>query len=214
MPRWVWLVLAVLAALALVPFACVASARGSLSARPRIQLIRDMGSQPRFTSQQRNPLFADGRAARLPVAGTVARERLGENEAIESGKADGKWVATVPVPVTTSLIRRGQERFGVYCAPCHGLAGYGDGVVAKRAERLQEGTWVPPTSLHADAVRGRTDGEIYDAIRNGIRTMPAYGAQIPVADRWAIVSYVRALERSQNARIEDVPVDVRTQLPQ
>lgn len=212
MPRWVVLVLAVLGALALVPFACIASARGSLSSRPRIQLIRDMGNQPRFKSQQTNPLFADGRAARLPVAGTVARGSLDADEAFESGKADGRWVAAIPVPVTMTLLRRGQERYGIYCSPCHGLAGYGDGIVAKRAERLQEGTWVPPTSFHTDAVRGKADGEIYDVIRHGIRTMPSYGAQIPTADRWAIVSYVRALERSQNARIEDVPADVRPQL--
>jgi mono/diheme cytochrome c family protein len=212
MPRWVVLALVLLAAFWLIPFACVAAARGSLSPRPRIQLFRDMGNQGRFKSQQRNPLFADGRAARLPVPGTVARDRLDENEGLTSGKSEGRWVTAIPVPVTESLLGRGQERFGIYCAPCHGLAGYGDGIVAKRADRLQEGTWVPPLSFHADAVRARTAGEIFDTISHGIRTMPAYGPQIPVEDRWAIVGYVRALQRSQNARIEDVPQDVRSGL--
>jgi mono/diheme cytochrome c family protein len=206
------LVLTVLAALGLVPFACIAAARGSLSPRPRVQLLRDMGNQPRFKSQQTNPLFADGRAARLPVTGTVARDQLDGDVALASGKAGGRWVAAIPIPVTESLLKRGQERFGIYCSPCHGLAGYGDGVVAKRADRLQEGTWVPPLSLHADAVRARTAGELFDTISHGIRTMPAYGPQLPVEDRWAIVGYVRALQRSQNARIEDVPADVRAKL--
>jgi mono/diheme cytochrome c family protein len=212
MPRWVVLVLSVLAALALVPFACIAAARGTLSPRPRIQPIRDMANQPRFKSQQTNPLFADGRAARLPVPGTVASGRLDEDEALVSGKAGAAWITAIPVPVTESLLKRGQERFGIYCAPCHGLAGYGDGIVAKRADRLQEGTWVPPSSFHTDVVRGRTAGEIFDVIRHGIRTMPAYGPQIPVTDRWAIVGYLRALQRSQNARVEDVPAGVRSQL--
>jgi mono/diheme cytochrome c family protein len=95
--------------------------------------------------------------------------------------------------VTESLVRRGQNRFDIFCAPCHGLDGYGDGPVAKRADALQEGTWVPPSSYHTDLVRQRPVGFIFNTITHGIRNMPAYGPQIPVADRWAIVSYVREL---------------------
>jgi mono/diheme cytochrome c family protein len=114
--------------------------------------------------------------------------------------------------VTEKLVRRGKERFAIFCAPCHGLDGYGDGPVAKRAQALQEGTWVPPSSYHTDLVRQRPVGFIFNAITHGIRNMPAYGAQIPVADRWAIVSYVRALELSQDATVNDVPAELRDQL--
>jgi mono/diheme cytochrome c family protein len=109
-------------------------------------------------------------------------------------------------------MEHGQHAFGIYCAPCHGLSGYGDGIVSKRAESLEEGTWVPPLSLHQDSVRQRPNGEIFQIITNGIRTMPAYGVQIDERNRWSIVLYVRALQRSQNASIEDVPADQRDQL--
>ena len=121
-------------------------------------------------------------------------------------------MAAIPVPVTESLMKRGQERFGIYCAPCHGLAGFGDGIVAKRADRLQEGIWVPPLSFHADAVRARTAGEIFDTISHGIRTMPAYGPQIPVEDRWAIVAYVRALQLSHLGAVDDLSPESRARL--
>jgi mono/diheme cytochrome c family protein len=103
-------------------------------------------------------------------------------------------------------MKRGQQRYNIYCAPCHGLAGEGDGLVAKRAQELQQGTWAfPPTSLHSEAVRPQPVGQLFNTITNGVRKMPAYGAQISVQDRWAIVLYVRALQRTQNARPEDVP---------
>jgi mono/diheme cytochrome c family protein len=117
-----------------------------------------------------------------------------------------------PLAVDLGVLQRGRERYDIYCAPCHGLAGYGDGSVAKRAEALQEGTWTPPTSFHTELIRQRPDGHIFNTISNGIRNMPAYGPQIPVADRWAIVAYVRALQRSQNATVDDVPPEIRAQL--
>jgi mono/diheme cytochrome c family protein len=116
------------------------------------------------------------------------------------------------VSVTSELMRRGRERYDVFCSPCHGLAGYGDGPVSKRAESLQEGTWTPPASFHTDLVRGRPAGHLYNSIANGIRNMPAYGAQIPVDDRWAIVAYIRALQRSQYSNVEDVPAELRASL--
>jgi len=144
--------------------------------------------------------------------GTVARGELDEDDAIYRGKRGDEWITTIPVPVTGALLARGRQRFDIYCSPCHGLAGYGDGMVAKRAEALQEGTWTPPSSFHTDLVRSRPVGHIFNTITHGIRNMPAYGPQIPVADRWAIVSYVRALQRSQNATVADVPPDLRAQL--
>ena len=110
------------------------------------------------------------------------------------------------------LLQRGHERYDVYCSPCHGLAGFGDGMVAKRADELQEGTWTPPASFHTALVRERSVGQLFNTISNGVRNMPAYGPQIPIQDRWAIVAYVRALQRSQNATVDDVPPDIRAQL--
>lgn len=210
MPRWVYLVLAILGAVALVPFACVAASRGKPTTKPRIHLVSDMDRQPRFEAQQRNPLFADGRAARPPVPGSVARGSR-DDDPLLLGRIGDDWVGGIPIPVTAHLMRRGQERYEVFCSPCHGLAGYGDGIVGKRAERLEEGTWVPPLSFHSEPVRGRSVGEIYDTIAGGIRSMPAYGPQIPVEDRWGITAYVRALQRSQGATIEDVPPELRRQ---
>ena len=212
-PRWLIFVAAITTALALVPLALVAKARTTTSTKPRINIVPDMDNQPKFRAQQANPMFADGRAMRPPVAGTVARGELREDGAMYAGRtAAGEWVSTIPVAVTAQLMRRGQERYDVFCTPCHGYAGNGDGIVAKRAERLQEGTWTPPSSLHTDLVRSRPDGQLFNTISNGVRTMPAYGSQIPVADRWAIVAYVRALQRSQGARVADVPAELRSQL--
>ncbi len=212
MPRWFFAVVAFVVLLSLVPLALIARARSVPSHKPRLHLIPDMDSQPKFKAQAANPSFADDRAMRPRVPGTVRLGEAGDATALETGKVGDGWLAEVPLPVTVPLLRRGQERFGVYCAPCHGLAGYGDGMVAKRAEVLAEGTWTPPSSLHTDLVRERPPGHLYNTIANGIRTMPAYGPQIPVADRWAIVAYIRALQRSQHATIEDVPLELRGQL--
>ncbi len=212
MPRWLVYVAVLVAALALIPLALIARARVSTSSLPPIHLIFDMAKQAKFKTQSENPLFADARAMRPEVAGTVARGELHENAAYWEGRDAGGWVTAFPVPVTDELVRRGQERFDIFCAPCHGLAGYGDGPVAKRADQLQEGTWTPPSSYHTDLVRSRPVGYLFNTITNGIRNMPAYGPQIPVPDRWAIVAYVRALQRSQDATINDVPPELRGQL--
>lgn len=128
-------------------------------------------------------------------------------------KADGKsaFVAQIPVPVNMELLRRGQDRFRVYCSSCHGLDGAGEGMVSQRAAQMQAAGsdsaagWVTPANYHTDELRGRTVGHLFNTITQGIRTMPPHGRQIPVADRWAIVAYVKALQRSQNAKAEDVP---------
>lgn len=135
-----------------------------------------------------------------------------EDDHLHRGKANGQWAGSFPMPVTIEMMMRGRERYGIYCTPCHGLTGEGDGIVAIRADRLQEGTWVPPASFHTEPNRARPVGYIYNVIANGVRNMPAYGSQISVEDRWAIVAYVRALQRSRNARLDDVPADKRTSL--
>lgn len=212
LPHWLTYSVAVVVALSWIPLAMIARARVTTSPKTRLHVVPDMDSQPKFKAQARNLLFADLRSMRPDVPGTVARGELDEDDAYYRGKHGDEWITTIPVPVTGALLARGRQRFDIYCSPCHGLAGYGDGMVAKRAEALQEGTWTPPSSFHTDLVRSRPVGHIFNTITHGIRNMPAYGPQIPVADRWAIVSYVRALQRSQNATVADVPPDLRAQL--
>jgi mono/diheme cytochrome c family protein len=209
MPRWITYAAIVLAVVALVPLALIARARSATSSEPRVHLVFDMDNQPKFKAQSANPLFADGRAMRPPVVGAVPFGAAAGDPAFTEGRMADGWVTVLPMPVTDQLLRRGRERFDIFCSPCHGLAGYGDGMVAKRAEQLQEGTWTPPSSYHTDLVRSRPDGHLFNTITNGIRNMPAYGAQIPMADRWSIVAYVRALQLSQDARLDEVPKDKR-----
>jgi len=211
-PRWIAPLLITLAALALVPFACVARARVTRSAEPRLHAAPDMDNQHRYKSQQTNPWFADGRAMRPPVAGAVPRESVEGDEAFARGLVGGDYATAYPDAVTVDarLLARGRERYAVFCSPCHGLSGYGDGMIARRADRLQQGTWTPPSSFHDELVSTRSVGHLYNTIANGIRTMPAYGSQIPIGDRWAIVAYVQALQRSQHASIDDVPAELRS----
>jgi len=212
LPRWLLFAVAILVVLSWVPLALIMRARVTTSTKPRIHVVPDMDNQPKFKPQSRNPMFADRRAMRPPVAGAVAYgETLGE-PALTNGKIGENWVENIPVEVDRGLLQRGHERYDVYCSPCHGLAGFGDGMVAKRADELQEGTWTPPASFHTALLRERSVGQLFNTISNGVRNMPAYGPQIPIQDRWAIVAYVRALQRSQNATVDDVPPDIRAQL--
>ena len=212
LPRWLLYAVAILVVLSWVPLALIIRARVTTSPQPRIHIIPDMDNQPKFKAQSRNPMFADRRAMRPPVAGAVARGATLGEPALTSGKTGENWVSSVPIEVDRGTLQRGRERYEINCSPCHGLAGFGDGMVAKRADELLEGTWTPPTSFHTDLLRERPAGHLFNTISNGIRNMPAYGPQIPVGDRWAIVAYVRALQRSQNATVDDVPPDIRAQL--
>jgi mono/diheme cytochrome c family protein len=213
MPRWLTSIVVILVALSWIPVALALRARVVKKTEPRVHIIQDMDNQPKVKAQSRLMLFADRRGMRPPVPGTVARGAVIGDSALMSGTSEGdSWVETNPVPVSMSLLERGQQRYEIFCSPCHGLAGYGDGMVAQRADQLQEGTWTPPTSFHTDLVRERPAGHLFNTISNGIRNMPSYGSQIPVDDRWAIVAYVRALQRSQNATIDDVPADLQAQL--
>jgi mono/diheme cytochrome c family protein len=213
MPRWLTSIVVILVALSWIPVALALRARVVKKTEPRIHIIQDMDNQPKVKAQSRLMLFADRRGMRPPVPGTVARGAVIGDSALMLGTSEGdSWVETNPVPVSMSLLERGQQRYEIFCSPCHGLAGYGDGMVAQRADQLQEGTWTPPTSFHTDLVRERPAGHLFNTISNGIRNMPSYGSQIPVDDRWAIVAYVRALQRSQNATIDDVPADLQAQL--
>jgi len=206
MPKMIITIALLLLTAAAIPPALIAQARAVRSKKPRIHLIQDMDNQPRFEAQHANALFADGRAMRPPVAGTVARGELRADDHLYRGISGGEWATTFPatIDVTMQLMERGRQRFNIYCQPCHGAAGYGDGIVNKRAmEWLNLGTngttWVAPKSIHEQQIREQPVGQIFNSITNGVRNMPPYGPQIPVADRWAIVAYVKALQRSQNA---------------
>lgn len=214
LPRGVLIAVVVFGSLALFPPLIVAKARVSKSQQPRIALVQDMDNQERFKTQQANPAFADGRAMRPQVEGTLARGDLHEDPHFYEGKTDGNWAPTFPprLEVTRNFVLRGQQRFAIYCAPCHGLGGAGDGMVHQRAVQRDTPGWVQPASLQDTLIRGRPAGHIFNTISRGIRSMPPYGDQIPPADRWAIVGYVRALQLSQDARLEDVPPERRDEL--
>jgi len=214
LPRWFRPIGIILACLAFVPFAIVAKVRSTNSSETRPQIIFDMDQQPKFKTQAPNDLFADGRAMRPQVPGTVAKGELREDDHLFRGKVGDGWAAAFPTPVTGEMLARGRERYIIFCMPCHGYAGNGDGPVARRADKLAEGTWIPPITYHSDALRNQPVGQIFNTISNGVRTMPSYGGQIPVDDRWAIVAYVRALQRSRWAGLEDVPAEEREQLRQ
>ncbi len=164
-----------------------------------------MDFQPVAKAQRASAFFPDGRVIRPQVEGTFAREQADDNPHLNQGRVNGKFATTFPMKLSMEMLERGKDRFDTYCAPCHGKDGRGQGLVAKRASTLGEGTWVPPSNLVDPRIEKMPVGEIYQAIRYGVRNMPKYGPQIKVEDRWAIVAYIRALQRSQNGTIKDVP---------
>lgn len=192
----------------------LAGCRGMKSDVPPVHINPNMDHQERFEEQEANPFFADDAAMRTPVPGTVARGRLRttENASLLLGRtAEGGFVAEMPVPVTEALLARGQERFGIYCAVCHGLAGDGRGIIMVGNGGEGYG-FLPAPTYHSDFLRTAPDGYFFDVITNGVRTMPSYGHEVTPADRWAIVAYIRALQRSQNATAEELPVPERERL--
>jgi mono/diheme cytochrome c family protein len=159
-----------------------------------------MDNQPKYKAQAASPFFADGRASHLPVEGTVAHGQLKEDDALYTGKVGSEYVKIVPLPIDEALLRRGQERFNISCAPCHGRTGMGNGMVAQRALGA-----LVPANLQDERIRQVPDGYLFDVITNGVRSMQSLRHQIPESDRWAIIAYLRALQRSQHAASSDVP---------
>ena len=307
-PAWLPAAGLVAFAVLLIPPVLIAKHRNTPWDTPRIHPVGDMDWQPKFKPQERNTFFADGRAMRPQVPGTIARGELdlddalnrglarpaavaaagdddrgraaadaallsfaawtrrqdgepgdavpdgneggeagasvaGEsprqygtgNEATDAsgggegtptdGGADGNvepgrqpgaeagedrdFTTGLPIEPTMEAVRRGQLSFNIYCSPCHGVGGFGNGLVNLRAQQLKQPTWLQPSDLHAKMTRERPNGYLYDAITNGVRKMPAYGTQIELADRWAIVLYIRALQRSQAAEVAALPADAR-----
>lgn len=204
--------LLLLAALALP--VVLAGCRGMKSDEPPIHLNPNMDHQGRFEEQERNPFFADEAAMRTPVAGTIPRGRLrttGTAPALLGRTAGGDFVAEIPVPVTAALVERGQERYDIYCAVCHGVAGDGRGIIMVGNGGQGYG-YTPAPTYHSDYLRTVPDGYLYEVITNGVRSMPSYAHEVSPADRWAIVSYVRALQRSQDATVEALPEPERERL--
>ncbi len=185
----------------------IAGCRGSFSRRPPIELFPDMVRQPKVRPQTPDPVFADGRGSRLPVAGTVARGQPFEDTPYHTGRIPGttNFVETLPVPVTAELLKRGQERYTIHCAVCHGAGGDGKGIIAKYQ-------MAGMANFHDKRLVGLPDGDLFNTITYGKTLMQPYGANVDIADRWAIVAYVRALERSRLASLEDVPEALRATL--
>ena len=169
------------------------------------KLARNMYDQPRYKPMRESPLFADGTSARNAVPGTLAAAsgvlagtssgRLGADSELERAKAEA--ASANPYPVTMELLRRGQERYNIYCAPCHSPLGDGDGMVARRG-------FPHPPSYHSDRLRQAPDRHFYDVMTKGYGIMAPYADRVAPEERWAIVAYIRALQLSQYARIEDL----------
>jgi mono/diheme cytochrome c family protein len=168
---------------------------------------QDMHMQPRYNPFDPTDFFEDGQSARLPVAGTVPRGELttGSEELLYTGKMNGAPAEAFPFPVTREILDRGRERFNIYCTPCHGMSGDGDGMIVQRGFR-------PPPSFHSDRLRAVPVGHFFDVITNGFGVMYPYGYRVSPRDRWAIISYIRALQLSRQVPIEDVPEDQRRKL--
>lgn len=180
--------------------------RGGTSSRPPIDIFPDMDRQPRYEPQGESAFFADGRADRLPVPGTVSRGDLRDDEHRFRGTAgEGDFAHGFPGIVTREQMERGRQRFEIYCAPCHGATGDGNGITRNY------GMMAVPT-FHSDRIREMAEGEIFEVITNGRGLMGSYSGQVPVEDRWNIIAYLRALQRAHQGTVEDVPADERSEL--
>jgi Cytochrome C oxidase, cbb3-type, subunit III len=166
---------------------------------------QQMADQPRNKPLAKSDFFEDERASRPLVEGTVARGHVQADEQFETGKVNGKLADTFPFPVTRAVLLRGQERYNIFCSPCHDRLGNGQGMIVRRGYR-------PPPSYHIDRLRTAPPGHFFDIITRGFGSMPDYAEPIPPHDRWAIVAYIRALQLSQNARLADVPEKDRRSL--
>jgi len=166
---------------------------------------QDMHDQPKYIPLRESTFFVDARSARPLVAGTVARGQLHEDTLLYTGKTDGADATVFPFPIDARVMARGQERYNIYCSPCHARTGVGDGMIVRRGYRR-------PPSYHDDRLRSAPIGHFFDVMTNGFGAMPDYAAQISVEDRWAIVAYIRALQLSEHATLADVPAAERDKL--
>jgi mono/diheme cytochrome c family protein len=158
----------------------------------------NMSLQPRYNPMSRSNFFADQRSGRPVVEGAVANNQKGLNAPFNTGRANGTEIADIPVPVTLDLLRRGRDRFDIYCSPCHSRLGDGEGIVVQRG-------FVHPPSYHSDRLRSAPAGHFFGVMTDGFGRMWSYASRVEVPDRWAIAAYIRALQLSQYAPLADVP---------
>jgi mono/diheme cytochrome c family protein len=193
----------------------IAGRRGDKTTRPPIELFPDMDRQPKLRPQEPNSFFANRISSQQPVEGAIPRSEpvmVGnkavypfEDHPVNTGKIPGttNWVETIPVQVTAQLMARGKERFQISCLPCHGAGGDGKGITSRYG-------MVAIANFHDVRLVKMADGEIFSAITNGKNLMGPYGANVAIQDRWAIVAYVRALQRSRLGYVDDVPAETRS----
>lgn len=196
---YAFFVLAIIATFSIFGF------RGDKSTKPPFILFPDMDDQSKYKPQSSSPFFADGRTDRLPVTGTVARGFLRDDDYKHYGKIGTEWARGFPMDIDQLFLDRGQEKYGIYCAVCHGGTGDGNGVTKPR------GMLFTP-SFHEDRLRDMAEGEIFNTLTNGKGLMGYYRDKLSVEDRWAVIAYMRVLQRSQNATIDDVPPSARKDL--
>lgn len=211
--------LALLGLLVAVAIVAMAGKRGSLSRRPPIEVFADMDRQPKLRPQSANGFFADGLSSQRPVPGTIARQpavELGgqavypfEEHPFNTGRlpAQTNFVPHIPVPVTGALLARGQERFNIFCAPCHGASGQGNGWTSRLG-------LVGVADLHQLRLVQMPDGQLFNIIQQGKNRMGGYASSLGPADAWAVTAYVRALQRARLGTLDDVPPEQRDQLLQ
>jgi mono/diheme cytochrome c family protein len=191
----------------------VAGPRGSFTKRPPIEIFPDMDRQPKLRPQAPNNFFADGLSSRLPVEGTVSHSEAKsvgtekvfqfQDHPFNTGKLPGKtnFIDLIPVPVTAQLLERGQQRFNIYCSPCHSTAGDGKGVTSKYG-------MAATANLHDPRIVKMADGEIFNTVTGGKNTMMGYADKLEPGDRWAVIAYVRALQRGRLVMKDEVPADI------
>jgi len=203
LPRFIWGVIIVTTVMAMIPFALIAKARAAKSKEPHWHIFADMDFQPKAKSDTAFDDFPDGRANRGAIPGTIARGLNKETEpdywwGLEGAGPDAKWITGLPARIvpTPAMLARGQERFNIYCQPCHGADGQGNGTVRRRLAKGGK-DWIV-ANLTAPDKAMLPNGQLFNTISNGKATMLGYASQIQVDDRWAIVLYVRALQRSQH----------------
>jgi Cytochrome C oxidase, cbb3-type, subunit III len=166
---------------------------------------QDMHDQAKYKPLAASTFFEDGRSSRPQVEGTIPRGQLDADLEVYTGKSGKDFIKEIPFPVTADFLKRGQDRYNIYCTPCHDQTGYGKGMVVRRGFKA-------PPSFHIDRLREAANGYYFDVITNGFGSMLNYASQIHVKDRWAIVAYIRALQLSQHATLQDVPSDERGKL--
>ncbi len=220
MPRIFIFVGLILLLCLLLPPAVIARVRSTPNSNLPIHIIQDMAFQSKYKTQAVNPMFADGNTMRPPVINAVARGETYLDAHLYDGVIDSQWANVLPSQVAMNFetLRRGQERYEIYCSVCHGISGGGNGIVNQRAMELVANTngpvngtvWVQAKNLvHDELVTVQPMGQLFNTITYGIRNMAGYGSQIPTEDRWAIAAYVKALQRSQIAQPSDVPAGTK-----